>query len=430
MYTIAKHNPRASRTDHQVRLDAPLFYFFQDAGRNSNLYDGTELAKKGVVVVTFNYRVGVFGWLAHPDLTAESASPTKFSGNYGLLDQIAALQWVKKNIMAFGGDPGNVTIFGQSAGSMDVSLLTACPLAKGLFHKAIGQSVTAFSGNTLVPKLADAEQKGQEWATKNFGVSSISELRKVPAADLLAAQLTKGFPYTTIVDGHAMPDYIENIYAQGKQNDVPILTGWNKDEGTPYGQMAYTAAEYQKAVAARYGGYADKFLKVYPAATDGEALKQSYASWRDNWGWMNWTWADTAAKSGKSKVFLYYWSYEPKWEEGTSFDQPVPAGQPASKMGAYHGCEQAYVFRNLHMIPRRVYGAWDFKLSEIVSAYWINFARTGDPNGKGLPKWPAYTSADQAVTGFGDAVTAGTLPNKAGLEFFKAYYDATRPPLR
>lgn len=261
-------------------------------------YDGAALAKKGVIVVTTNYRLGVFGFLAHPDLTKESGT-NNASGNYCLMDQIAALKWVQKNIAAFGGDPNAVTLFGQSAGSLNVSMLTASPLAKGLFHRAISGSAAAFVGASAmltIVKLPAAEQAGASWAKNNFNATTIAELRAKSAVDLARPMP----PMLAVLDGYVVPDYRENVYANGQQNDVALLTGWVKDEGTVFGPMATTVVSYTAAAQARYGKFADQFLKTYPANTDAEAIAQSFAMTRDALGRGIWTWARAHDKTGKT----------------------------------------------------------------------------------------------------------------------------------
>jgi len=385
-------------------------------------YDGAALAKKGVIVVSANYRVGVFGFLAHPDLTKESG--TNASGNYGLMDQVAALKWVQKNIAAFGGDPNSVTIFGQSAGSLNVSLLTASPLAKGLFHRAIGESAAAFIGGSAmlsIVKLPAAEQAGDSWAKKNFNAATITELRAKSAWDL--AKLMP--PMLAVVDGYVVPDYLENVYASGQQNDVPLLTGWAKDEGTMFGPMATTVVSYTAAAQARYGKFADQFLKTYPASTDAEAVAQSYAMSRDNFGRSHWAWVRAHDKTGKTKSYVYYWTYGPPWLPGVKF----PVMDPATKLGAYHMSEVAYVFQTLNVWAHaRQYTAADTKLSDTISSYWVNFAKTGDPNGSSLPTWPVFDDkATNPVLYLGTQIQPGPLPNKPGLDFMDAYWSSQLP---
>lgn len=377
-------------------------------GGAGSIYDGEALAKKGVVVVTVNYRLGVFGFFAHPELTKES--DRNASGNYGLLDQVAALEWVQKNIAAFGGDPKRVTIFGESAGSWSVNYLMASPLARGLFHRVIGES-----GGEFAParKLADLEQAGTKLAAGN----SIAELRAKSADDV---QKMGGFQTAANVDGWFLPQDVYTTFSTGKQSDVPLLIGSNSDEGTMFTPPNVKLATFRETAGKRYGAEADAFLKIYPANTDEEAWDAQAASMRDQvFGWEMRTWARMQTKTGKSKVYMYYFSR-------------VPPGKNRVK-GAYHGSEIAYVFGNLKIAPfagssdePRPWQEQDHKLSEAMSSYWVNFASTGDPNGKGLPKWPAYHAKDDVLMGFGDTIEVKPVPNKPALDFLDAYFEKQR----
>lgn len=362
-------------------------------------YNGEVLAAKGVVVVTINYRLGVFGFLAHPELTKES--PNHASGNYGLLDQVAALQWVKKNIAAFGGDPSRATIFGESAGSSAVNYLQASPLAKGLFHRVIGESGANFGRNA---PLADAEQNGVQFA-KKMNAASIADLRKLSADQLLKA----GGAFRANVDGYFLPDQVEAIFAAHKQSDVPVIAGYNHDEGTTLSPVPnnLTAQSFTDQSKQRYGKFADEYLKLYPAATQEQAVKAHLDSFRDaGMGWQMRTWV-RAQKSGKSASYLYFFTR-------------VPPG--ADKLGAYHASEIAYVFGNLG--TRREWQDADRKLSDAMSSYWANFAATGNPNGKGLPKWPAYSASTDESMIFGDTISVQPNVNKAALDFFDRFTES------
>ncbi len=397
---------------------------------SASIYDGGPLTKKGVIVVTFNYRVGVLGFLAHPDLTKESGA-NQASGNYAIMDMIAALKWIQKNIAAFGGDPNNVTIFGQSAGAQNVSQLTVSPLAKGLFHRVIAESNSAwyYGLATLPRKLAAAEQQGADWAKKNFNAATIAELRKVSAWDLLKP----ANPYTRIIDGYVAPDYPDVTYAKGQQNDVPLLTGWTKDEGTAYAPMASTVVSYTAAARTRFGKFADEFLKVYPATTDAEALAQSYALYRDDrWGIREW--ARSQAKTGKSKSYLYYWTHGWPFRPGIKFAEQAQATQ----LGAFHASELAYVFGFLDAWnyqstsgPYHQYTDADYKLSDTMMSYWTNFAKNGDPNGPGLPTWPVFDEkAANPMLYLDVQIQPGPVPNKAGLDFYEAFYNSLRASVK
>jgi para-nitrobenzyl esterase len=345
-------------------------------------YNGEALAKKGVVLVTVNYRLGIFGFFAHPQLTQESEHHS--SGDYGILDEVAALQWVQKNIAAFGGDPKNVTIFGESAGSWAVNVLVASPLTKGLFQRAIGESGANFNKMTA---LADLEKSGMRQG-------AIQELRAKSADDIM--KITGAFSVN--VDGWLLPSDVMTIFENGKQNDVPVLIGSNADEGTAFMPKQITVAALQATAKQRFGANADQFLKVYPATSDDEAWKASAAFMRDStFGVQMRTWARMQTKSGKSPAYLYYFSH-------------IPPGV-AAHYGAYHASEIAYVFGT-----GRNWQDADRQLSETMSSYWVNFATTGDPNGKGLPPWPAYDEKKDVALGIGDRIEPIPVPNKPALD--------------
>lgn len=379
-------------------------------------YDGEVLASKGVVVVTINYRLGVFGFFAHPGLTQESAHHA--SSNYGLLDQIAALQWVKKNIAAFGGDPKRVTIFGESAGSWAVSGLMASPLTKGLFHRAIGESGGQFAP---MDTLASAEKAGEKLATilkadQGSAADAVKALRAISPEDLL--KNTDHETTRAIVDGYVLPQSVAEIFAAGKQNDVPLLLGSNADEGTSLAPQAASlkAATFTNGARVRYGKLADQFLTLYPATSDEQAVKSFYAAFRDQgFGWEMRTWARMQTKTGHQPVYLYYFTRK----------APGPLG---GRLGAFHALEIAYVFGNF---PWPF--SWedlDHKLSDAITSYWTNFARSGDPNGKDLPKWPAYTASGDQAMELGDKIVVRSEVNKAGLDFYDNYFQSLKSPVQ
>jgi len=397
----------------------PVMVWIHPGGYNSGSgaapgTDGEALAKKGVVLVTINYRLGVFGFFSYPDLTKES--DRRGAGNFAFLDQIAALQWIQKNIAAFGGDPRRVIVFGDSAGSSSISNLMASPLAKGLFQRASGQS-GAWLGLSVTPmrKLADAEQAGLRTGD-SLGAKSLAELRALPA-DQLQRGGRGGGP---VIDGYFLPDDPANIFTQGKQNDVPLIAGSNKDEGTFFLQ-AVTAEQFMQRSRQKFGDMADAFLKLYPAGSDEEANVSEFAAFRDELAFVMHNWAAAQAKSGKSKAYLYYFTHEP----------PVAGGRVASptvtiaREGATHGGEAPYILGNL--LGNRPWADADHQVAETMSSYWINFAAAGDPNGKGLPKWPAFE--DKKNNGrlvLGDRAEYRPGLNDAQLAFYQAWYEKQR----
>jgi para-nitrobenzyl esterase len=357
-----------------------LVYFYGGgwiAGDGSEpRYDGASMARHGIVALTVNYRLGVFGFLAHPELTAES--PHKASGNYGLMDQAAALQWVRANIEAFGGDPRRVTIAGESAGSFSVSAQMASPLARNLIAGAIGES-GALLGFMPVPSLADAQAAGQRFG-QQLGAPTLAQLRALPAATLLQASARPDAPRPDpIVDGYVLPQTPTEIYESGQQAKVPLLAGWNSAEGQArdiLGPGPATREHFKAALQRLYGDKADAALQAYSG--DVEQAARELASDRFI-GFGTWRWIDLHARTSGQPVYRYYYTH------------PRPAtkaGAPAA-LGAGHSVEIEYVMGNLD--GNKVY-AWtneDRAVSRQAQAYFVNFIKTGNPNGPGLPQWPA-----------------------------------------
>jgi para-nitrobenzyl esterase len=370
--------------------------------------DGEALARSGVVLVTINYRLGMLGFFSHPELTKES--DRRASGNYALMDQTAALQWVQRNIAAFGGDPKRVTVFGDSAGASSIANLMGSPQTRGLYARVIAES-GAWMGLsvTRMRTLAEAEQAGVK-AASALGAKSLADLRAKPADEILKAGRAGG----PVIDGWFLPEDVGAVFAMGKQNDVPILVGSNKDEGTFFAQPT-TADKFNDRSREKFGDLADTYLKLYPAGTDAEANSSQLAAFRDELGWVMRNWARLQSKTGKSKAFVYYFTHEPP-----AAAQGSPRGGRGS--GATHGAEAAYVFGNL--LGNRAWTDVDRQVSETLSSYWVNFATNGDPNGKNLPKWPAYdeTKSPNPMV-LGDKAEVGVSLTEAQMKVYQAYYD-------
>lgn len=411
------------------------FHFgaFNFGWSGGSLFDGAELARAGAVVVTVNYRLGRMGFLAHPALSAESEFQA--SGNYGLMDQIAALTWIRENIGAFGGDPGCVTIYGVSAGSFSVSGLMASPLAKGLFHRAIGGSGGAFGpvsdDNSRIgdysQSLAAAERAGATLMA-GFGAKTAEEMRALPVEPMLTIDLSQPGPgffdsAYPLIDGHVLPTDPYSAFTSGHYNDVPLITGSSANEIGPFFADTET---YLRVSRTLIGDSFERFIALFPAGPDGRTMFSSSAGNGDRlFTWQNWTWARLHARHGRNSVYYYHFAHE----------SPVPPNHYVEQslfphLGALHTSEVPYVFRNLAARD------WPWtpierQLSDTMSGYWLEFARNGNPNGANRPTWPKFMAADGQMMSFESVAVARTAPSerlRERLAFWDGFFAKERSP--
>jgi para-nitrobenzyl esterase len=370
--------------------------------------DGGNLSKKGVLVVSMNYRLGIFGFFSHPELAQESGHDA--SGNYGLMDQVAALQWVKENIASFGGDPDNVTIFGESAGSSSVSALMASPLAKGLFARAIGESGALFG--TDLKTRSETESRDMAFMKSAAGTDSLEALRNKSSAAIQEAASREGAPkFSPNIDGYFLPESPRAIFAAGKQSHVPLIAGWNLDEDdyeAILGTDPPTRKNFEAKVRALYGTNADALLKLYPGTSEAEVKRAAQDLAGDRFTALHtWEWLEAQLKTGGAPVYRY------RFEETL----PLAAGSPPdAEARSPHSGEIEFVFEVLSSkdLPWR---PEDQKVSDLISLYWTNFAKISDPNGEGLPHWPAYTANGYELMHLNSDPHAASDEHRARYEF-------------
>lgn len=383
---------------------------FRTGSSSDAFLDGTKLAALGVVVVTFNYRLGILGFFAHPDLTSLGEAAV---GNFGILDQICALRWVQRNIRAFGGNPDNVTIFGESAGAKSVNYLVASPLAKGLFHKAIAQSGSACEA---MPTIDRAKESGEAFA-RSVGYS-LEELRALPT-DTLINISSEPRPVVT-VDGHVLSEQVITALSGRRHHAVPLLLGFNADEGAIYPPLGGgTAAGFRKEADKLFGTNAERFLELYDLSSDHAAAEAGHQFHRDvTFGSPVWRWARLHGAPSTAPVYFYYFTRRQPIPGASAETANFASRTDVENFGAFHTSEIPYVFGT---IGERAW-CWtdpDFRLSDIMMRYWVNFARGADPNGGTLPSWHSFGSSFR-VMGLGDIVGMRQMPLAGRLEAISA----------
>jgi para-nitrobenzyl esterase len=398
--------------DAKAKSKLPVMFWIHGGGYSGGAsseprHNGDFLPTKGVVLVTMNYRLGVFGFLATADMAKEANGA---AGNYGLLDMVAALQWVKANINKFGGDPENVTIFGESAGSFAVSTLMASPAAKGLFQKAIGESGGALGRGLGYDSLEAREKADGAWVA-SLGVNSLAELRALSTEKILDATKGKRGGFSPDVDGRLLTEPVADTYAAGRQAHVPLLAGWNRDEGSANGM---TAEKWKALADKQFAERAAEFLSVYGGDTDEQAARSAADYNGDSFiAFGTWKWIEAHRKTGESPIYRYHFelaALPSKFHPGTA---------------AFHSDDIEYVFGTLDTRPGETVRPEDRTLSEQMMSYWTNFAKTGDPNGPGLPAWPKYDKDDSLIH-LDSTITSGPDTLRPRYEFLLKGVPASR----
>ncbi|MFO1503200.1 MAG: carboxylesterase family protein [Steroidobacteraceae bacterium] len=396
-------------------------------GRTSDpLFDGAALASKGVVYVSVAYRVGVMGFMAHPELSAENRRlhGVAASGNYGLLDLVSSLQWIRQNIAAFGGDPRKVTIWGESAGAIAVSMLAVAPQARGLFHGVISDSGGSFgpvrtptAPGENVPPLEVAEQAGVKLAAR-MGATTLEALRAKGAGEVMTQARGIGAIGWPILDRWVIPDDQHVLYEKRRFHDTPVLVGINSDEGASFSRTT-DRAQFEADTRVRFGPYADRILKAYPPDASGSIKQAARDVMREaSFGWHTWVWAKLQSQRGKSPAYVYYMDQRPPYAADS---------RNADVAGVPHGQELPYVFKKLELTPLPWTDA-DRRISDAMATYWTNFAKNGNPDGGGLPHWPAFTSKDPQRMVFKGTPQAKRYDNLPQLQAMNAYFAWRRTP--
>jgi len=376
-----------SPADAKPKSNLPVMFWIHGGGyaggsADEPRHNGDFLPTKGVVLVTVNYRLGVFGFLATTELAQEAKGS---AGNYALMDMITALKWVQQEIARFGGDPANVTIFGESAGSLAVSTLMASQAARGLFEKGIGESGSALGAALGATSLADAEKRNDAWMTR-IGATSLKDLRAMSTADILKAAAKQPGGFSPVIDGVVLTESVADTYAAGRQAHIPLLAGWNRDEGSFFALGGMTVERWKAQAQKQFGDRAAQFLDFYPADTDAQALRSAIDFGGDQFiAFGTWKWIEAQVKTGGAPVYRYH----------LELASPPSKFHPGSY--AFHSDDIEYVFGTLDTRPGAVWRPEDRKLSEEIMAYWTNFAKTGDPNGAGLPDWPRYDKTGEVM---------------------------------